>query len=510
MSLKKPVRTLRLAKQSLTPRVKTLIAAVTLALVWIVGPHTAFRRQTDDVATGVESARNSVPFANSKTKGKDAARVPTTSDQLLNRDDAEKFCLHYHLEPYDPADPLGTRDLVGSKDQKGSKTHVQHVSVQRRIYDLLLITHTTSANMLELHLASMYPYVEYFVMLEAPSVDQRAPAESSNPLKRSGAPDDEPSFLDKIWQTQLSPYHAKIIRHTLSQHSEDFKAGLDHESTTRNALYTRVIPLLTKEQRVEPGDVLLVSDVEELVRPVTLKVLLNCYIPRRTTIRTRKYWYSFQYMKVTRPATKLSVEEAKDLPLHPFPVVGLKKNPAGNEWWPHPQATVYTGPDTVLPDELRKERDLDEYTFGDGGWTCYLCDNTITETLAKLNKSGIIWAEGPRWKAAGRVVDRVMTGVDLLERTNLSRIESNPDIPPYLQANKDRFHWMVDRDGPGAKFVDFEVSHLEEYRAKKVAIDAQPDFERTSPDLAFNLENTQDDESWQNPPADWRSESNVE
>lgn len=54
-----------------------------------------------------------------------------------------------------------------------------------------------------------------------------------------------------------------------------------------------------------------------------------------------------------------------------------------------------------------------QYVFGDGGWTCFLCDGTIAETLAKLKKAGIVWTDGPRWKAAGRVADRVMNGVDL-------------------------------------------------------------------------------------------------
>lgn len=410
--LKIPARALRgltaflPLKVALTPRVKLLIAAVTLVLVWTIGPHTGLPHRNDDaqletISLTTLEAFKSLPFAKSHFKSEDAMRIPTPSDLVLDYAEAETFCVHYHLEPYNMSAPVGV------------ESYNQHAATPRRIYDLLLITPTTSASMLELHLASMYPYVDYFIMLEAPAVETKEESQStSKPL--SGALRETPSLLDKIWQSQLSAYHTKIIRHSLSEHSQDFKDGLDHETTTRNALYTRVIPLLTGTQRVEPGDVLLISDVEELVRPVTMKVLRNCHIPLRTTIRSRKYWYSFQYMRIDGPEPPPSDDEAKNQAEHPDPAMRTKKKlSAGNEWWPHPQATVYTGGDTIMPDELRKQRDQDQYVFGDGGWTCFLCDGTIAETLAKLKKAGIVWTDGPRWKTAGRVVDRVMNGVDL-------------------------------------------------------------------------------------------------
>lgn len=68
---------------------------------------------------------------------------------------------------------------------------------------------------------------------------------------------------------------------------------------------------------------------------------------------------------------------------------------------------------------------------------------------------------------------------------------------------------MVDRDGPGAAFVDFNAADLEEYRAKKVAVDAEPDFERTNADMQSNLGNTQDNSPVPPPPStNWRSPSN--
>lgn len=409
-------------KVPLTPRSKALIAALTLVLVWIVGPRMHFQHHVaEDDLVSVEPALEELstfrlPFVKSRPPQNDKADDPdleTPLDRTLSLADAEKFCFHYHLEPHNASAALAPLQ------------NTQHAAPpQRRIYDLLVITPTTSADMLQLRLASMYQYVDYVIMLEAPSVsvtgDPASPAEPS-PLSDTLAEAEGPSVLDKIWASHLSTYESKIIRHTLSQHSHDFKTGLDHAATTRNALYTRVIPLLTGKQKVQLGDVLIISDVEEIVRPIAMKVLRNCNVPERTTIRTRKYWYSYQWMKIdgrgvtpgANAADKAEPKAEEDGIVKKLASILKRKKASGNEWWPHPQATVYQGADTILPDELRRRRELDEYVFGDGGWTCHLCYPTITEMLAKMGEAGIIWYNGPRWKGAGRVVDRVTKGIDV-------------------------------------------------------------------------------------------------
>lgn len=429
---------------SLTPRSKALIAALTLVLVWIVGPRMHFQHHVaeDDLHVSVEPALEELstfrlPFVKSRPPQKDEhlkdldgaghADLDTPPDQTLSLSDADKFCSRYHLEPHNASAALAPLQHA---------QRAQHAaSPQRRIYDLLVITPTTSADMLRLRLESMYQYVDYVIMLEAPSVSAprlghvpSSPAEpSESPPSDSGASADaadDLSVLDKIWTSHLSRYEPKIIRHSLSQHSHDFKTGLDHAATTRNALYTRVIPLLTGKQKVRLGDVLIISDVEEIVRPIAMKVLRNCNVPERTTIRTRKYWYSYQWMKtdgrgVTPAAAAAAADDGGEPKQEEDGIVKKlasmlkRKKAGGNEWWPHPQVTVYQGADTILPDELRRRRELDEYIFGDGGWTCHLCYPTITEMLAKMGEMGVIWYNGPRWKGAGRVVDRVTSGIDV-------------------------------------------------------------------------------------------------
>lgn len=409
---------------------KLAIALLVLVAIWTIGPKTA-----DAPFTFERLAR--LPFftaANNNNNKLSALQelqkdsLVTPPDLVLGPEAADTFCSRYHLQRHNASAWMPPPPAHRPAQRRPS---------QRRIYDLLLISPTTSADMIELRLASLYPYVDYFVLLEAPppppTPDTPPPVQGGPPVRRRAAVEgpadgsqqqqqqqDTPSLLDRIWDRQLRAYHPKLIRHSLSQHSHDYKTGLDWTATTRNALYTRVIPLLNGQRKVQPGDVLLVSDAEELVRPVAMKMLRNCDIPDRTTISTRKYWYSFQWMQIDSPGVTRSfdppVEGAPEAPedkARRIAAASRKRPNAGNEWWPHPQATVYRGADTIFPDDLRRNRNKDQYVFGDGGWTCHLCYPTITETLFKLGDEDVIWFDGPRWKAAGRVVDRAMNGVEL-------------------------------------------------------------------------------------------------
>lgn len=65
---------------------------------------------------------------------------------------------------------------------------------------------------------------------------------------------------------------------------------------------------------------------------------------------------------------------------------------------------------------------------------------------------------------------------------------------------------MIDRDGPGAKFIDFDMNDLDRYQAKLKTLDAEPDFETTKSGVAYTLENTQQQfEAADAPPTDWRT-----
>lgn len=125
--------------------------------------------------------------------------------------------------------------------------------------------------------------------------------------------------------------------------------------------------------------------------------------------------------------------------------------------------------------------------------------STLSDLIQPLPEEGLPTPDPHR---PGR---RSLTALSF-DRTNLSRIDANADLPEHLQTNSYRYAWMLDRDGPGASFSDFDAADHERYLGKKKDVDSEPDFETTRPELEFNLANTQNDgSSAPLPPMSWRS-----
>lgn len=243
-------------------------------------------------------------------------------------------------------------------------------SSKRKVYDLFVID--TDLDWLQIRLNSTYDFVDYFVIAEA---------------RKSSTGQDKPLVLRDNWD-RFSAYHDKIIYHEM-EYPVDFspKQSWDFEDLQRNALFTQVFPHLTDKQSPTQGDVLLVADVDELVRPEALLVLRACEIPRRLTIHSELYYYSFQY-------------------LHR----GLD--------WPHPQATTYQGlSDTILPSDLRKEDGERQWGYlapvvrwpekddlWNGGWHCSSCFATVDEVLQRLELFSHVSLSAPSYHDQGLIV----------------------------------------------------------------------------------------------------------
>ncbi|KAM7208080.1 Glycosyl transferase [Naviculisporaceae sp. PSN 640] len=202
-------------------------------------------------------------------------------------------------------------------------------------------------------------------------------------------------------------------------------------------MFTQVFPHLRGPQAPSQGDIILVSDVDEITRPETLTLLKTCHFPRRLTLRSAFYYYSFQYR-------------------HRGPD------------WPHPQATFYQGPlRTVRPNDLRMGLGFpltkwwDSADLAQAAWHCSSCFGTIEEMLTKMKSFSHEWMNGREYRDRRRIADRIRKGRDLWDREGqvFDRVENNTDVPGFLlhEENRGRFRYVLDRDGPEAGFLDYDV-----------------------------------------------------
>lgn len=308
------------------------------------------------------------------------AHKDTLSEKL-----AEEYCQNYRL-------PVFPRDR----------------NPRRKIFDLLLIN--TELEMLEIRLGQMAPYVDYFVILESNLTFTDKP---------------KPLYVEENW-SRFKKYHHQIIRRTMDLSNGNFSDTWSREKSSRNAMYSQVIPTLKGEHEASIDDVLLVSDVDEILKPAVLKAMRNCQIPTKVTIHSEMYYYGFQWLQRVD--------------------------------WEHPQATTYQGPDTILPEDLRFASA--DHHFMRGAWHCSYCFSTVKEMAAKLASFSHTEMNTPEFRDPDNIVKRVRHGNDLFGRDYIQydRIENNRDIPEYITKHQTRYTYLIDRDGPNAGFVDYSLT----------------------------------------------------
>lgn len=288
-------------------------------------------------------------------------------------------------------------------------------STRRKIYDLFMMN--TELDWLEIRLNELKDHVDYFVILESASTFTGLP---------------KPLYLKDNWE-QFSAFHNQIIYQVLNDTGFYSTITWDHEDLQRNAMFDQVFPNLSGEQQASPGDVILVSDIDEVPRPATLQVLRNCKYPRRLTLRSRFYYYSFQW-------------------LH-----------RGAEW-PHPQATIYEGDKTIRPANLRNgeggntiQIQLDKADLWNAAWHCSFCFATLEGMVNKISSFSHTRLNQPDFRDPEGVVRRVRNGLDLFDRKEqyYDRVELNADIPEYTKLHREQFSYILDRDPPNANFRDY-------------------------------------------------------
>jgi len=266
----------------------------------------------------------------------------------------------------------------------------------------------TEIEWLEIRMGQMDDQVDFFVIVEAAKTFTDAP---------------KPLFVKENW-AKFSKYHHKMILHTLEMDGVDFPDTWSREKFSRNAMYGQVIPRLKGEQEAFQGDVIIVSDVDEVPRPDALKALRNCDFPESVTIHTKMFYYSFQWLK--------------------------------RDDWPHPQATFYNLDKTIQPEDLRTAANNAKGHLWNGGWHCSYCFSTVQEMVTKITSFSHAELNKDEFKDVDKIVGRVRKGGDMYDRPeeHFDRIEDNPDVPRFL-IGKPEYAYMLNRDPKNANFKDY-------------------------------------------------------
>ena len=323
--------------------------------------------------------------------------------------------------------------------------HASHSHRRRKVYDLFMLN--TELDWLEIRMHELASQVDYFVILEAPTTFTGLP-------KKMYYEDNKEifkEFEDKIIHHVLEPPPAGHPGHVEASEASTFVRGSAEyeahawvmERFQRNAMFSQVLPYLEGDAAPTEDDVIIVSDIDEIPRPATVQLLRECQFGRLTTLRSKFYYYSFQW-------------------LH-----------RGQEW-AHPQATTYHGANrTILPASLREldgsavgALDSEKQTIWNSAWHCSSCFRTLDEMLGKMKSFSHTNLNAEKFRSKEWIVEHIRNGRDLWDRWFqwYDRVDDNQDLPEYVkeESKQGRFMYMVDRDGEGAGFEDYKSAEASE------------------------------------------------
>ena len=272
-------------------------------------------------------------------------------------------------------------------------------SPRRKIYDAFLFDN--ELDLLEIRLETLSTSVDYFVIVESTTTFTGL---------------EKPLALKHNW-SRFSKFHHKIIHYVLTDPAKDARTTWDVERYQRNALFDQVFPRLKGDQVAQKGDIIVVSDADEIPRPATMVVVRHCDIPERVTFRSQFYYYGFQF-------------------LH------------RGKQWPHGQATVFRGTKpgkTILPEDLKMESESirnwwNSASIWNAGWHCSTRFKTLDEVLEKMASFSHTALNREDFRDKSRIIDRDRNGLDLWDREGqiYDRVDRNADVPDYYQDKQEQ------------------------------------------------------------------------
>ncbi|KAK5683914.1 hypothetical protein LTS10_003777 [Elasticomyces elasticus] len=295
---------------------------------------------------------------------------------------------------------------------------------ERKVYDLFVLS--TELDWLEIRLHTLSPYVDFFVIVESR-------------ITSTGLP--KSTVLADNWE-RWAPFHGKIIHRVIEDPGLNMPDLVyNHEDFLRNALLYSVFPeLVGTWQEPHEGDVLIVSDVNEIPKPETLVVLRKCDFPDRLTLRSHSYRYSFQWLHRA-------------------------------EQWQHPQVTTYHGLDNTIPPKYLRNGEATTHGYlylnhlwawweraelRSAAWRCLSCFATVREMQTEMESLPQTAVDTTDTSEPKNIIARVRNGQDLFRQEDevYEKVDDNGDVPAYILQNRQAFGYLLDRDGDNAGFTD--------------------------------------------------------
>ncbi len=236
---------------------------------------------------------------------------------------------------------------------------------------------------------------------------------------------------------RFTEFQDKIVYVSVETEVPNAAGFSDSERPWKQEAFTRQrgVELALSLISPKPGDLVMLTDLDEIVRPELLENLKTCTGYEnpsditRVSLTMNLFYYAYNcrhsiadFWKgvnaIVWPTSPLSPEQ-----------VGSIRSGAGA------QAAL---------------------TIRHAGWHCSSCFHTLAEFRNKFNSySHTEYGSELRFHQRAHLVNAVRRCVDFFDRRDQTYVTVEPDAPPYMLAHADTLDWMLERRGPSAGFKDY-------------------------------------------------------
>ena len=229
-----------------------------------------------------------------------------------------------------------------------------------------------------------------------------------------------------------------------------------------------LLQLGLKSPGISPGegDILLISDADEIPKPMFLYALKHCSgVIYPHSMQTMLHYYSFnRYVWwFVHCRSMYCIHSTKSPPklTNVSPVRRRLREGKQGSSWEQPKVMLYTAAGPNDAEALRGSR-LHVYT--NTSWHCSSCFNTISAVVTKLRSFSHTEADTDANRDPSTIVERVRSGNDLMGRLELwgpepfEKVTADQlDLPQFITEHPTRFSYLISRDSADAGFLDLDL-----------------------------------------------------